>query len=161
VRTSETEAAKPATAKTLPEEVQHPAVAPAELRKHVNEGDAPAETRLPAPAFEIANTRPLPSPENVVPPSIVKTSDNEAVKPAPAKTPPEQVQNPAVDPAELWKRVQVGNTGAEIQLAVLYLEGSVVEQSCEQAHLLLVAALKKDSKVARDILSGKYAERCH
>ena len=161
VKTSETEAAKPATAKTLPEEVQHPAVAPAELRKHVNEGDAPAETRLPAPAFEIANTRPLPSPENVVPPSIVKTSDNEAVKPAPAKTPPEQVQNPAVDPAELWKRVQVGNTGAEIQLAVLYLEGSVVEQSCEQAHLLLVAALKKDSKVARDILSGKYAERCH
>jgi type II secretory pathway predicted ATPase ExeA len=161
VKTSETEAAKPATAKTLPEEVQHPAVAPAELRKHVNEGDAPAETRLPAPAFEIANTRPLPSPENVVPPSIVKTSDNEAVKPAPAKTPPEQVQNPAVDPAELWKRVQVGNTGAEVQLAVLYLEGSVVGQSCEQAHLLLVAASKKGSKVASDLLSGKYAERCH
>jgi hypothetical protein len=97
----------------------------------------------------------------VIPPSIVKTSDTEAVKPAPAKTPPEQVQNPAVDPAELWKRVQEGSISAEIQLAVLYLEGSVVEQSCEQAHLLLVAASRKGSKVASDLLSGKYAERCH
>jgi type II secretory pathway predicted ATPase ExeA len=161
VKTSETEAVKPATAKMLPEQVQHPAVAPAELRKHVNEGDTPAETRLPAPVVEIANARPLPSPENVIPPSIVKTSDTEAVKPAPAKTPPEQVQNPAVDPAELWKRVQEGSISAEIQLAVLYLEGSVVEQSCEQAHLLLVAASRKGSKVASDLLSGKYAERCH
>jgi type II secretory pathway predicted ATPase ExeA len=161
VKTSETEALKPATAKTLPEQVQHPAVAPAELRKHVNEGDASAETRLPAPVVEIANTRPLPSPENVVPPSIAKTSDTEAMKPAPSNTQPEQVQNPAMDPAELWKRVQEGSTTAEIQLAVLYLEGSVVEQSCEQAHLLLVAASRKGSKAASDLLSGKYAERCH
>jgi type II secretory pathway predicted ATPase ExeA len=161
VETSETEAVEPATPKTLPEQVQHPAVAPTELRKHVNERDTPAETRLPAPAFEIANTRPLPSPENVVPPNIVKTSDAEAVKPAPAKPQPEQIQNPAVDPAELWKRVQEGSTSAEIQLAILYLEGSVVEQSCEQAHLLLVAASRKGSKVASGLLSGKYAEGCH
>jgi hypothetical protein len=83
------------------------------------------------------------------------------MKPAPSNTQPEQVQNPAMDPAELWKRVQEGSTTAEIQLAVLYLEGSVVEQSCEQAHLLLVAASRKGSKVASDLLSGKYAERCH
>jgi hypothetical protein len=118
-------------------------------------------TKVTAPAVEIANTRPLPSPENVVPPNIVKTPETEAVKPAPAKTQPEQGQNPAVDPAELWKLVQEGSTSAEIQLAVLYLEGSVVEQSCEQAHLLLVAASRKGSKVASDLLSGKYVERCH
>jgi hypothetical protein len=73
---------------------------------------------------------------------------------------PEQVQNSTVDPAELWKRVKEGNTSAETKLAVLYLEGSVVEQNCEQARLLLVAASRKASKVASGLLNGEYAERC-
>ena len=74
-------------------------------------------TKVTAPAVEIANIWPLPNPENGPPPSIVKISDTEAVRLAPAKTQPEEVQNPTVDPVELWKRVKEGSTNAEIRLA--------------------------------------------
>jgi hypothetical protein len=161
VKISETEAVRLAPAKTQPEQIPSPTVDPAELWKHVKEGSTSAEIRLAAPVVELANTWPRPNPENVAPPSIGKISDTEAVRIAPAKTQPEQVQNPTVDPAELWKRVKEGSTSAEIRLAALYLEGSVVEQNCEQAHLLLVAASKKASKVASGLLNGEYAERCH
>jgi type II secretory pathway predicted ATPase ExeA len=161
VKISDTEAVKLAPAKTRPEQVQNPAVDPAESWKRIKEGSTSAESRLAAPAVEIANARPRSDPENMAPPSIVKLSDTEAGRLAPAKTQPEQVQNPTVDPADLWKRIKEGSTSAEIRLAALYLEGSVVEQNCEQAHLLLVAASRKGSKVASDLLNGEYAERCH
>ena len=161
VKISETEAVRLAPAKTQPEQIPSPTVDPAELWKHVKEGSTSAEIRLAAPVVEIANTWPRPIPENVAPPSIVKISDAEAVRLAPAKMQPEQVQNSTVDPAELWKRVKEGNTSAETKLAVLYLGGSVVEQICEQARLLLVAASRKASKVASGLLNGEYAERCH
>jgi hypothetical protein len=60
----------------------------------------------------------------------------------------------------LWSRVRKGNTGAEVALAKLYLEGTVVEPSCEQAHLLLLAASRKQSKAADDLLAGAYAKQC-
>ena len=63
-------------------------------------------------------------------------------------------------PTELWNRVRKGNTGAEVALAKLYLEGTVVEPSCEQAHLLLLAASRKQSKAADDLLAGAYAKQC-
>ena len=85
----------------------------------------------------------------------------EAVRLAPAEKQPEQVQNPTVDPAELWKGVKEGSTSAEIRLTALYLEGSVVEQNCEQAHLLLAVPSRKGSKVASNLLNGEYVERCH
>src|ERR1035441_9575086 len=119
-----------------------------------------AATKVTAPVVKIATAWPAPNPENTAPPSTVRISDTEAVRLAPAKTRPEQVQNPTVDPAELWKRVKEGSTSAEIRLAALYLEGSVEEQNCEQAHLLLVAASRKGSKVASGLLNGEYAERC-
>jgi hypothetical protein len=98
----------------------------------------------------------------MAPTDVVKIPDTEAVGLLPTKTHPEQVQNPAVDPAELWKRVGQGSISAEISLASLYLDGSAtVEQSCEQAHQLLVVASRTGSKVASGLLNGKYAERCH
>jgi TPR repeat protein len=66
----------------------------------------------------------------------------------------------AEDPAELWKRVQRGSTDAEIELARLYLDGTRVAQNCEQAHLLLLAAAKKHSGKAGDLLTGVYSQRC-
>jgi len=65
------------------------------------------------------------------------------------------------DPAHLWKRVQRGSASAEVELAKLYLEGRGVVQNCEQAHLLLLAALKKQNGAASDLLSGDYLRRCH
>jgi hypothetical protein len=64
------------------------------------------------------------------------------------------------DPSELWKLVRQGNTEAEVALANLYLEGTSVPQSCEQAHMLLLAASKKRNKNADELLSGSYAQHC-
>jgi hypothetical protein len=64
------------------------------------------------------------------------------------------------DPAELWKDVQRGSTQAEIQLAMMYMDGTRVGQNCEQAHLLLMAAAKKQNAKSSDLLSHIYAQRC-
>jgi hypothetical protein len=64
------------------------------------------------------------------------------------------------DPVELWKAVKRGSVSAEVALANLYLEGEAVPQSCEQAHMLLYAALMKGSKAADNFLKSNYAERC-
>jgi hypothetical protein len=64
------------------------------------------------------------------------------------------------NPAELWRRVQSGSTAAEVELAKLYLDGKGVAQNCEQARLLLLAASKKQSGVASNLLSGDYFRRC-
>jgi hypothetical protein len=63
-------------------------------------------------------------------------------------------------PAELWKKVQSGSENAEVELAKLYLDGRGVAQNCEQAHLLLLAASKKRSNAASNLLSGDYVRRC-
>ena len=64
------------------------------------------------------------------------------------------------DPAQLWKSVQRGNANAEVQLAKLYLAGNGVAKNCEQAHLLLLAASKKRSNAASNLLAGDYVRRC-
>ncbi len=64
------------------------------------------------------------------------------------------------NPAELWKNVRAGSARAEVTLAKLYLEGNEVPQSCEQTHMLLLAASKKGYKAADNMLSGAYVERC-
>ncbi|HTF45187.1 MAG TPA: hypothetical protein VK641_14860 [Terriglobales bacterium] len=65
------------------------------------------------------------------------------------------------DPAELWKDVRGGSARAEVTLARLYLDGNTVPQSCEQTHMLLLAASKKGSKAADSLLTGAYLQRCH
>jgi hypothetical protein len=64
------------------------------------------------------------------------------------------------DPVELWKAVKRGNVSAEVALANLYLQGTSVPQSCEQAHMLLQTASTKGSKAADTLLKSSYAERC-
>jgi hypothetical protein len=118
-----------------------------------------ADAQGVAPAAKSA--KPLPRPENMAALGLVKVSDSEAIKPLPAKTHPERAQDSVLDPAELWKSVAQGNVSAEISLATLYLDGSAtVEQNCEQAHQLLIVASRTGSKVASDLLNGKYAARC-
>jgi hypothetical protein len=64
------------------------------------------------------------------------------------------------DPAELWKDVRGGSARAEVTLARLYLDGNTVPQSCEQTHMLLLAASKKGYKAADSLLAGAYLQRC-
>jgi hypothetical protein len=64
------------------------------------------------------------------------------------------------DPAELWNAVKRGNVRAEVALANLYLKGQAVPQSCEQAHMLFLAASMKGSRLAEESLKSIYAQRC-
>ena len=117
-------------------------------------------TRVTAPVLAFAHVSTLAKPENISPPSNVTVPSTEVIEVVPAKIQPDQIQTSTDDPAELWSRVKEGNTSAEIKLASLYLEGSGVDQDCEQAPLLLLAASKKGSKVASGLLDGRYAKQC-
>jgi hypothetical protein len=103
----------------------------------------------------------LVTPQSIPPPSNVKIPSTEEIEVVmPAKIQPAEMQTSTDDPTELWNRVKAGSTSAEIKLAALYMEGSGVDQDCEQAHLLLMAAAKKGSKVASGLLDGGYAKQC-
>jgi len=60
--------------------------------------------------------------------------------------------------ALLWSSVKKGYVPAEVTLADLYRRGDGVEKNCDQARVLLVAASKKGSFEARQILE-QIAER--
>jgi hypothetical protein len=66
------------------------------------------------------------------------------------------------DVNELWRQLKVGkqSTPAEVELAQLYLEGNVVVNNCEQAHVLLLAASKEGSKIAEGLLASDYVKQC-
>jgi hypothetical protein len=114
------------------------------------------------PAGVVASARPQLNSEVVAVP--VRAAKHPAKKdhvPAPEQqqaesTPPASQQ----DPAELWKDVRGGSARAEVTLARLYLDGNRVPQSCEQTHMLLLAASKKGSKAADSLLTGAYVQRC-
>ena len=63
-------------------------------------------------------------------------------------------------PSALWVRVRHGDAEAEVALAKLYLSGTAVERNCEQAHMLLLAASRKQNKAADKILGGDYKQTC-
>jgi hypothetical protein len=114
-----------------------------------------------------SQVRPEPVP---IPTSATKVSARKVHTQAPAdqqsanqlsETDPEVASfNPNQNPAELWKDVKGGSARAEVTLARLYLDGNVVPQSCEQTHMLLLAASKKGSKAADNLLTGAYVNRC-
>jgi hypothetical protein len=88
--------------------------------------------------------------------STPENRDFGSAKPRPDRTSKAEDDNPM----ELWSRVGRGNTGAEVALAKLYLRGIAVARSCEQAHVLLLAASRNRSKAADSLLAGAYAQQC-
>lgn len=116
--------------------------------------------RVTAPVLAFANLSSLANSQSISSPSNVKIPHAEVIEVVPAKIQPNSIQDSTDDPAELWNRVKEGSTSAEIKLAALYMEGSGVDQDCEQAHLLLLAASRKGNKIASGLLGGKYAEQC-
>jgi type II secretory pathway predicted ATPase ExeA len=62
------------------------------------------------------------------------------------------------DPEQLWAQVKKENSNAEVELARMYLEGSVVPQNCQQAQVLLQAASQKGNRRAADLLSGQSSQ---
>jgi hypothetical protein len=110
---------------------------------------------LPAAAV----TSPRPNPQSAAVPSNTLPAEAEGVVKAKPQ-PEESSKTTSEDPADLWSRVRKGDADAEVALAKRYLTGVGVERSCEQAHVLLSAASRKQNKAADGLLSGAYAQQC-
>jgi len=60
----------------------------------------------------------------------------------------------------LWVSIEKGNTNAEVELAGLYARGEGVQKSCEQARILLTAAVNKGNAIARQKLEELKTNGC-
>jgi len=60
----------------------------------------------------------------------------------------------------LWAGVRKGYVPAEVTLADLFRRGDGVEKNCDQARVLLVAASKKGSLDARQMLEHMAEQGC-
>lgn len=124
-----------------------------------SDGEQNPSAILPAPV-----TAPVASPPASQPPATptVEPSQPQSIRPEARPATPRAAQPDITseDPAELWKRVGHGDMAAEVALARLYLDGTRVPQSCEQARLLLTAAAEKHQAEAVRLLAGDYAQRC-
>ncbi len=63
----------------------------------------------------------------------------------------------AAQAAWLWKATAKGNPDAPVQLADMYVKGSGVPRSCEQAMVLLKTAAEKENALARNRLAAMYS----
>lgn len=64
------------------------------------------------------------------------------------------------DVSTLWQLVKKNHSDAEVKLANLYLEGTVVARNCTQAQILLQDASRKGNTRATDLLTSPQAQ-CH
>jgi hypothetical protein len=108
-----------------------------------------------------AETQPTPTDDSQVSPSgaeVVPASTERAAAPV---APPEASLKRASAPQQvdmrdvpaLWAGVENGDTHAEVALAMRYVVGNGVPQSCTQARVLLEAAAKRGSTEARQELN--------
>ncbi len=63
----------------------------------------------------------------------------------------------AAQAAWLWKATAKGNPDAPVELADMYIKGSGVPRSCEQAMVLLKTAAEKENARARNRLAAMYS----
>jgi hypothetical protein len=76
-------------------------------------------------------------------------STKEPSNPSPSRASPNAAQDRSAEATRLWSAVASGNSSAEVSLARLYLRGDGVPRNCEQARVLLRAAVKAGSAEAR------------
>lgn len=84
----------------------------------------------------------------------------ESAKPQPGQQEVEKAMNASdatAAAAWLWKATSRGNTVAPVLLADMYIKGSGVPRSCEQAMVLLRSAATRESAPARNRLAAMYA----
>ena len=130
----------------------------------------PAEKPSPAPPSAASGEAASPSSQ-----PASTTADNTAAKPARraenSTVPASSAGAPGADEmlkaknasdsaaaaAWLWKATAKGNPEAPVQLADMYIKGSGVPRSCEQAVVLLKTAAEKANALARNRLASMYA----
>lgn len=81
-----------------------------------------------------------------------------ALTPPGATAPATTAATPSVP--DLWLAVQHGDVDSEVALARLYLSGTGVSKSCEQARILFSAAAKKGNADAQRELDNLPAQGC-
>jgi hypothetical protein len=148
---------------------------------------APANTQSPPTISNSASAAPVEKPSSAPPSAASgetntpssqpasTTADNTAAKPARrtdnSAVPPPGAGAPGADEmskaknasdsaaaaAWLWKATAKGNPEAPVQLADMYIKGSGVPRSCEQAVVLLKTAAEKENALARNRLASMYA----
>ena len=122
------------------------------------QGSAQVPAQTPAAAKPIPNAPPQESKENSAPPNAYAQDSAPAAGPA-IPRPREAAREPSYGRAptqdrsaevmRLWSAVGAGDSSAEVDLARLYLKGEGVARNCEQARILLRAAVKNGSREAR------------
>ena len=116
-------------------------------------GKTPAAVPAVVGTSSQPNIQEVTAPKTQVPEEVM---DVHPAKPQPEESP----KTNDADPTALWSRVRKGDAEAEVALAKLYLAGIGVERSCEQAHVLLLAASRKQNKAADSLLTGAYTQQC-
>jgi zinc-ribbon domain/Sel1 repeat len=127
-----------------------------------------SQTAMPAektPAKAAPQTAAAQSDAGTPPPKPKRTSDDTADQPRSKQGVPgademakaKNASDAAASAAWLWKATAKGNPEAPVQLADLYIKGSGVPRSCEQAVVLLKTAAEKENALARNRLASMYA----
>lgn len=117
-------------------------------------------TNSPGVVPGVVGKSPQPNLQSTAAPMNVSQEEVESVRLPKPPQPEESSKTTSENPADLWSRVRKGDAEAEVALAKLYLSGVGVERSCEQAHVLLSAASRKQNKAADDLLAGDYSRQC-
>lgn len=154
-----------------------PATAPEENSNPVPSSASPATNPAPLPAPAARNVEPTPMTARKAPERTPALRIAAKHEPEPASVSDDQTGQDELVAAEkylnrgpsrnsgeaaalLWRAVGKGNVAATVTLSDLYLHGDGVPKSCDQAHLLLVAAARKGAKGAAERLRNLQAFGC-
>jgi hypothetical protein len=145
------------------EDPRPPANAAKENNTASNGGDNSSPSQGPTKGEKPLTVRPQVDREKPAPPPA-KEEQFRDEKPAPpadeGAAKPTSSQDPAQDVRSLWSAVGQGNTAAEVTLAKLYMIGGGVPKNCDQARVLLKAAVKKGNAEAVTTLSQLNRQGC-
>jgi TPR repeat protein len=145
------------------EDPQTPANAAKENNSASNGGDNSSPSQGPTKGEKPQTVRPQADREKPAPPPANEEQFRDE-KPAPptdaGAAKPIHSQDPAEEVRSLWSAVGQGNTAAEVTLAKLYMIGGGVPKNCDQARVLLKAAVKKGNAEAVSTLSQLNRQGC-
>ena len=123
-----------------------PVPEPSPFRSERTANAPPAETR------EDAREPGRSGQDRLQPTDLGTPSTKKPAKHSPEYRNPHFTQDRSAEAARLWAAVASGASWAEVKLAGLYLNGEGVPRNCEQARILLLAAVKGGNREARQQL---------
>ncbi len=159
-----------ATATPSPTQAAPPPAAPAKRSAELKPQSPPTidNSQAAAPAQKSAGKTvtqaSAASPDNATPMPKPKRSSDDSADQRPKGVPgademakAKNASDAAASAAWLWKATAKGNPEAPVQLADMYIKGTGVPRSCEQAVVLLKTAAEKENALARNRLASMYA----